>query len=241
MPQLSTGFIIAGAYADKVRKVAFAQLRDELRRGNIDAQTIVRRTAELNRLLYDILVNRLRVDKGDVVRIRIEYEVSNRDIVWKLDTLQIEVFRRVPDDEVRKAVEETVKAAEKVLAAPPTAEEREWTGEKAAPPWRPSEDLVASAVFIGETEEGEKIAAIYNNRGEGAGIAIVRPTNGSAAVKVVLIPSTREAYLAETVVHEPVENIDEDRLKQLVVSLQYSRIDVKEAQRIIREEKDKLR
>ncbi len=244
--QLSTGLIIAGAYADKVRKVAFAQLKDELKRGNITPQTIVRRTAELNRLLYDILVNRLKVDKGDVVRIRIEYEVRNGDIEWKLDTLQIEVFRRVTDEEVRKAIEETVKTAEQVLAAPPTAEEREWTKEETPPArptevWKPSEDIVAETAFIGETEAGEKVATIYNRDGDSAGLVVLAPANGRTRVKVILIPKAGEAYIGERVVDRSVEEIYESEVKKMVLEMEFRKADPKEAQKLIREKMMELR
>ena len=127
MPQLSTGLVIAGAYADKLRRVLFAQLRDAIKRGEIDNKTVARRAGELNRLLYEILVNKLKLDKGDAVRIRIEYEVKNGDIEWRLDTLRIEAFRRIPDDEVEKIVRESIGKVEEILAREITEEERAWT------------------------------------------------------------------------------------------------------------------
>ena len=127
MPQLSTGFVIAGAYADKLRRVLFAQLRDAIKRGEIDNKTVAQRAGELNRLLFEILVNKLKIDKGDVVRIRIEYDVKDGDIVWKLDTLRIEAFRRIPDEEVEKIVKESIKKKEEILAREVTEEERAWT------------------------------------------------------------------------------------------------------------------
>lgn len=127
MPQLSTGFVIAGAYADKLRRVLFAQLRDAIKRGEIDNKTVAQRAGELNRLLFEILVNKLKIDKGDVVRIRIEYDVKDGDIVWKLDTLRIEAFRRIPDEEVEKIVKESIRKKEEILAREVTEEERAWT------------------------------------------------------------------------------------------------------------------
>jgi hypothetical protein len=115
MVLLSTGFIIAGAYADKVRKTLFAQLRDHLKRGEVSAQEIARAAAELNRALYHILVERLKSEKGDVVRAKIEYEVESGKVVWKYDTLQLEVFKRVPDEEVQRIVRETASEISKLL------------------------------------------------------------------------------------------------------------------------------
>jgi len=127
VPQLSTGFVIAGAYADKLRRVLFAQLRDAIKRGEIDNKTVAQRAGELNRLLFEILVNKLKIDKGDVVRIRIEYDVRDGDIVWKLDTLRIEAFRRIPDEEIERVIKESIKKKEEILAREVTEEERAWT------------------------------------------------------------------------------------------------------------------
>ncbi|MEM0232855.1 MAG: DUF2258 domain-containing protein [Candidatus Nezhaarchaeales archaeon] len=115
MALLSTGFIIAGAYADKVRKTLFAQLREYVKRGDVSSQEVARAIAELNRALYHILVERLKSDKGDVVRARIEYEIEDGKLTWKYDTLQLEVFKRLPDEDVRRVVKETVAEIEKVL------------------------------------------------------------------------------------------------------------------------------
>ncbi|MEM4862577.1 MAG: DUF2258 domain-containing protein [Candidatus Nezhaarchaeales archaeon] len=115
MALLSTGFIIAGAYADKVRKTMYAQLREYVKRGDVSPQEIARAVAELNRALYHILVERLKSDKGDVVRARIEYEIEDGKLTWKYDTLQLEVFKRVPDEDVRRIVRETVTEIEKIL------------------------------------------------------------------------------------------------------------------------------
>ena len=106
--QLSTGLIIAGAYADKIRKTLFAQLRDFIKRGEVAPQEIARASAELNRILYYIIVDKLKSDKGDVIRARIEYEVKNGKIQWLYGTLRLEYFKRVADEEVSKVVESVV-------------------------------------------------------------------------------------------------------------------------------------
>lgn len=115
MTLLSTGFIIAGAYADKVRKTLFAQLREHVRRGEVSSQEVARAVAELNRALYHVLVERLKSDKGDVVRARIEYDIEYGKLVWRYDTLQLEVFKRIPDEDVRRVVRETIAEIEKIL------------------------------------------------------------------------------------------------------------------------------
>ncbi|MCS7139375.1 MAG: DUF2258 domain-containing protein [Nitrososphaerota archaeon] len=115
MAQLNTGLIIAGAYADKVRKTLFAQLREHVKRGEVSAQEVARASAELNRALYHIIVERLKSDKGDVVRARIGYDVENGKVVWRYDTLHLELFKRVPDETVSKVVKEVVPEISKIL------------------------------------------------------------------------------------------------------------------------------
>ena len=94
MPTLSSGYVIAGGYADKLRRTVFAQLKDEIKGGAISSQEVARAVGELNSTLYRILVDKFKVDKGDVVRIRIDYQIEGGKIIWDPSRLSIEVFRR---------------------------------------------------------------------------------------------------------------------------------------------------
>lgn len=109
--ELSSGLIIAGAYASKVRRTMFAQAKSL----GVPSDEVVRSTAELNMVLYEILVNRLRLNKGDVVRVRIDYEVENGRIRWLYDTLRVEAFRRISDEEVRRGVRDVVAKVDEVI------------------------------------------------------------------------------------------------------------------------------
>jgi len=115
VPQLSSGLVIAGAYADKVRRTLFAQLKDSIRKGEVTAQEVARAAGELNRILYHILVEELKTDKGDVVRVRISYDIEDGKIKWDYDSLRLEVFRRVPEEEISKAIREITAKVEEVL------------------------------------------------------------------------------------------------------------------------------
>jgi len=84
---LSTGLIRAAGYANKIRRTAFAQLKDYA-----DPKEIVRATALLNRSLFEVL-REYNVEKGDVVRIRISYRVSNRQITWIPESLELEIYK----------------------------------------------------------------------------------------------------------------------------------------------------
>ncbi|RZN57208.1 MAG: DUF2258 domain-containing protein [Candidatus Methanomethylicota archaeon] len=112
MSQLTTGLVITGAYADKIRKTLFAQLKDNIKKGEIPSQEVARAIAELNRILYHILVEKLKLDKGDVVRIRIEYNIENNKIKWKYENLQIEIFKK---QDVSGIISEIIPEIEKLL------------------------------------------------------------------------------------------------------------------------------
>ena len=115
MPTLITGYVIAGAYADKVRRTLFAQTRDLIKSGTLTPQEVARAAGELNRILYEVFVNKLKTDKGDVVMVIIEYNVEDNRIVWNYDKLEVRVWRRERDDVVARALTE-VKMVARELA-----------------------------------------------------------------------------------------------------------------------------
>ena len=115
MPTLMTGYVIAGAYADKVRRTLFAQTRDLVKSGTLTPQEVARAAGELNRILYEIFVNKLKTDKGDVVMVNIEYNIEDNRIVWNYDKLEVRVWRRERDDVVARALSE-VKMVARELA-----------------------------------------------------------------------------------------------------------------------------
>lgn len=163
MPTLRTGLVIAGGYADKVRRVLFAQMKDKLKSGEIEGSEVARAAGELNRLLFEILVNKLGIDKGDVVRITVEYEVEGSTIKWKLDTLTIQAWRRIPDETVSRAVEETVASAQEFLAAPPSYE----------------------VETLGVTDTGDYVFRVLLN-GEPVGAVLVTPINSRAILRAAV-------------------------------------------------------
>lgn len=93
MPTLITGLVKVSGYAVKVRKVLFAQTKENVRRGEIDQRQVAYRSGRLNELLYKVLVELLGLSKNDVVRVSVEYSLINGDIEFRWDTLTIEVYR----------------------------------------------------------------------------------------------------------------------------------------------------
>jgi hypothetical protein len=109
MPTLKSGAVILGAYASKIRKTLFAQLKDKVKAGEISSQEIARAAGELNKTLYVLFVERLKLEKGDVVRVSIEYGMEKQEINWKWDTIKIECFKRISEDEIMKNLSEILK------------------------------------------------------------------------------------------------------------------------------------
>ncbi|MEM1525617.1 MAG: DUF2258 domain-containing protein [Ignisphaera sp.] len=157
MPRLSSGFVIAGAYADKIRRAMFAQMRDYIRKDKEWGQRIALAIAQLNRFLYTIFVEQLKIDKGDVIRVRIDYDIDeqSKNILWHWDSIIVEVFRRIPQEDVDKLVKTLItKAAEISTAA--VAYTLEKLGETF------DGDLVY-AIKLGNREVGATIITIVND------------------------------------------------------------------------------
>ncbi|MCD6591690.1 MAG: DUF2258 domain-containing protein [Thaumarchaeota archaeon] len=109
---LRTGIVVAGAYADRVRRVLFAQLSQKIKSGELDSKEVARAAGELNTILYDAFVKYLALSKGDLVRIEASYKVSDGRITWDLRELKVRAFREIGEEVVEKAIEEALKARE---------------------------------------------------------------------------------------------------------------------------------
>ncbi len=236
MPLLSTGLIIAGAYADKVRRTLFAQLKDKIKNNEITPQEVARAAGELNRIIYEALVYKLKIDKGDVVRIRINYEVEDGKIKWDYSSLTIEAFRREPDEKVEKIVKESIKEIlekEKEEIEKPVEEKKEEerkeleeeakeeleekeekTEEKEAPPtasqplseWA---DNIAEAITLGELPYGGYVLALKDSNGDNLGLVVAEERAGTTVLDAIVI-SGDNAYRAYIKTETPLTRISED-------------------------------
>ncbi len=106
MLTLNVGTVIAGAYADKVRRTLFAITKSLQETGSLKSEEVAYSSAVLNQLLYKILVEKLKVEKGDVIRIVIDFDVNDGKIVWKYDTLKIEWYTKKDQEIVDQAIKE---------------------------------------------------------------------------------------------------------------------------------------
>ncbi len=233
MPLLSTGLIIAGAYADKVRRTLFAQLKDKIKNNEITPQEVARAAGELNRIIYEALVYKLKIDKGDVVRIRINYEVEDGKIKWDYSSLTIEAFRREPDEKVEEIVKESIKEILEKEKEEKTIEEKgeekreeleeekveeeqekEKEEEKEAPlttPQPPGEwtSNIAEAVILGELPYGGYVLALRDTNGDSLGLVVAEERAGATVLDAIVI-SGDNAYRAYTKTEIPLSRIGED-------------------------------
>lgn len=93
MPSLITGLVKTTGYAVKVRRILFAQLKEAIKRGEINSQQVAYRAGRLNEVLYKVLIELLGLERNDVVRVSIGYTVVNGDIEFQWGTLSIEVYK----------------------------------------------------------------------------------------------------------------------------------------------------
>lgn len=184
MPTLSTGYVIVGAYATKVRRTLFAQQKDKIKNKELDTKEIARAGAELNRVLFDILVNKLKLDKGDIVRVRINYELSNGMVRWDYDSLSIEAFKRIDEEEVKEKIKEVVEVVK----------------------YQKEESAKYVLKVLGKSELDDIIYGI-NLDGEEIGIIIVTPIDSESLVRGVLI-KPKPVEIEKTKISISIDNIE---------------------------------
>ena len=107
-----TGYVSAGSYAYKLRRVLFAQLKHLVQAGKVDGKEVARAAGYLNTLLYHLVVEQMGFTKTDALRITVDYAVRNGLIEWDLDSLKVEMYKRVEDEQVSKALNLAKKAIE---------------------------------------------------------------------------------------------------------------------------------
>ena len=208
MPTLNTGLVIVGAYADKVRRTLFAQLKDKIKAKEIDSKMVAKASGDLNKLLYEIFVNRLKLDKGDVVRIVVDYDVEDGEVVWNLESLRVEVFKRLAEEEYADIIKESVKRIEELEEV---------------------EEVRMRIERVGETDLGDVIYEIRIGD-EKVGALVLTPLNGEGIVRGALI-KPNPVVIERTKI--TMESLEEELLK--VVEGKGKVVSEEEAEKIIKE------
>ncbi len=106
--ELRTGVIPTAIYANKLRRVAFVLLGKQ-----VPKDVIMRDITELNQNLYHKLVEEMKLDKGDLIRITLTatYDKNSN----KLTFSNLKVDRYVPQSEIISEFESHVKELEEQL------------------------------------------------------------------------------------------------------------------------------
>jgi len=211
MPTLRTGLVVAAGYADKVRRVLFAQLKDRIRQGELSNNDVAAAAGQLNRFLFELLVNTLKVDKLDVVRIQVDYEVVDGKIEFKLDTIRVEIWRRVPQEEVDSVVKSVVERYEEIV-----------TGA-----------IQFEAEKIGETDTGDIVYRV-TFQGRNVGALLVTPLDGKAIIRGAVVEPT-PLKLARRIVE--FEGDVDEYIRGNIASImeRASNVERREADRVVRE------
>mgnify|MGYP001772603303 CR=1 FL=1 len=207
--ELNTGIVIAGAYADKLRRTLYAQLAGIVKTNKEFAREVARASAELNMLLFHVLVEGVKVDKGDAVRIRVKYVIDEKAmrIKWLYDTLKLEVFKRVPDEQVEsvknKVINEKLAEIQEKYKEAPTREEverilagetEETMVEKPVKPVEDPLDRVMSLDLVGETLEGGYLFKITGREGASIGLISMAASGEDVVFDAVLLGDGEVAY-----------------------------------------------
>ncbi len=209
MATLRSGLIIAGGYADKVRRVLFAQLKDKVKSGEVDTKEVARAAGELNRLLFEIFVSKLNTDKGDVVRVTVDYEVEEGTVKWKLDTLKVEVWRRVPEEEIEPVIKSVIEKAEELVAAA-----IEFSIKRLG---KTDTDDIVYTITYDEREVGALLATPIDGRAIIRG-AVVEPTPLVLKKNVVEYEGDLDEYLSSNIVQimKGAENAEKREAEKVV-------------------------
>lgn len=103
--ELRTGIIPAARFADKIRRVALAAFK-----GYVPREVIIRDVAEFNKELFDIIVNRMKCEKGDLIRVIVDVTYDEESQKLMFGEPRIERF--IPESQVRAEYEEKIRELE---------------------------------------------------------------------------------------------------------------------------------
>ena len=176
MPTLNTGLVRVAGYAPKVRRTLLAQLKPAIAAGEVSPREAVYKAAQLNRLLYISLVEELHLQKNDIVRVRVDYELSDGELKWNLDTVRIDVWRA--DDALSAKAAETLKAV---------AEREKWREQ------RLTARLVASSPL------GEEVYELLRGDARVGAVKIVKTDDTAVVIGAVLDPPVKIKATVKTV------------------------------------------
>lgn len=192
MPRLNTGLVYTAAYADKIRKTVFAQLKDYARDKEV-AKRINYYVARLNRALFTLLIEDIKLSKDDGVKIIIDYDFdeANKSITWKWDTLQLVIYKKMPEDQVKVHLDKFIPIAEELSLGTVS-----YNVEK-----------------IGETVDGDLIYAVKIGDKEIGAVSIYVIDGNKAILKKASVIEPTPVHFEKTIIDYTGKSL-EDALKE---------------------------
>ncbi len=91
MVEARTGPVRFSGYALKLRRVFNAAFKDKYKSGELDPNIINQDVSELNRKIYEVLVEKFEIPKEAIVNITVNYDITP-DKHLKIEDINIEIF-----------------------------------------------------------------------------------------------------------------------------------------------------
>ncbi|NPA69403.1 MAG: DUF2258 domain-containing protein [Crenarchaeota archaeon] len=158
--EVSTGLVYLSGYADKLRRAMFAALKNHIKQKIVTQKEVAYKVGIMNKILYEVLISRMKLDRHDIVRIRARLSVRDGAVIWDFASVSFEIWRRSPSDsEKAKEIFEEVLAEEQFMSS-----------------------TEYSLVKLGTTSIGEEIYEITDSEGKKIGAVKVIPTDDTAIV-----------------------------------------------------------
>lgn len=100
--EINTGVIPAAIFADKVRRTALAILKKIA-----PSEVIIRDVADFNKSLYGKIVEELKIDKADPIRltVKVQYDKNNNKLIFS----DLKIIRYVSEEQIKKKYEEEIR------------------------------------------------------------------------------------------------------------------------------------
>lgn len=83
MIELKTGPVRMSGYAIKLRRAANAAMRSYYAEKKLDAKIVNEKFTELNKLIYETLINRYNIPKDVIVNIQLSLDVIDNNLIIK--------------------------------------------------------------------------------------------------------------------------------------------------------------
>jgi len=100
--EINTGVIPAAIFADKVRRTILAILKKIA-----PSEVIIRDVADFNKSLYGKIVEELKIEKTDPIRltVKVQYDKTNNKLIFS----DLKIIRYVSEEQIKKKYEDEIR------------------------------------------------------------------------------------------------------------------------------------